>query len=333
MARKFLVSIDHNKLESLNFRLQNLGTAPSSPVVGMVYFDTVTNKIKYYNASTFVDPTDRGQHTGTQTAATITNFNTAVQANPINTLTAPTAALSMAGFAITNLPNATTTDMPATYGQLLNSINGTDWKASVRALAATNVSLSGLQTIDGISLVAGERVAVTGNTTTTQNGLYSVASGAWTRTLDADATPNPDGTLKVTPSMSFMVEEGTTYAGTQWRLVTMGIISVGITGLSYSQIGAGTSYIQGSGISIIGSTISVDKSLVATKYAGTIGDGTLTTFTVTHNLNTMDIVMVFRDASTNQVYETDWQPVTVNTASATFVTAPTSNQIRVTVHG
>ena len=82
----------------------------------------------------------------------------------------------------------------------------------VDIVLTSNDSLSGLTARDGVTPVAGTRVLATAQTTASQNGVYSAASGAWTRTADCDA----DGDLRI--GQQIRVKSGTLGAGTIWEL-------------------------------------------------------------------------------------------------------------------
>jgi hypothetical protein len=328
MTRKFLSPIDLTQNELQNPRFQNLAAAPGSPAVGQFYYNTTSGRFEFRGAAGWIDPTARVNHTGTQLAATISDFAAQVQANRLDQMAVPTAALNINNQRLTNLANAVSAQDAVTLAQLQSVQNGTDWKASVRAIATTNITLSGAQTIDGVSLIAGDRVAVVGQTTATQNGIYVVAAGAWSRATDADSS------AEVTPNLSFFVEEGTSNADTQWRLTTNGPIVLGTTNLSFAQIGAGTSYTNGTGISIAGSVISVDTTVVVRKAAATIGDGSATSFTVTHSLGTLDVqVQVFENATGDTVECGVRRISTTQVQLFGFTVAPAVGALRVVVQG
>jgi hypothetical protein len=59
---------------------------------------------------------------------------------------------------------------------------------TVRVASTATLTLSGTQTIDGVAVIAGDRVLAKNQTTPSQNGIYVVAAGAWARATDADAS-------------------------------------------------------------------------------------------------------------------------------------------------
>lgn len=104
--------------------------------------------------------------------------------------------------------------VPKQYADLISQ--GFSFKNAVRAVSTTNITLSGLQTIDGVALSANNRVLVAGQTAASANGIYAAASGAWTRTTDADSSGEiQDGTL-------VPVAGGTANADTLWLCTAIG---------------------------------------------------------------------------------------------------------------
>ena len=97
----------------------------------------------------------------------------------------------------------------------INGLNqGVAYKAPVRVATTANITLSGTQTIDGVAVVANDRVLVKDQTDQTENGIYIVSATAWTRSADFD------GSRDVTEGTMFMVLYGTVSAGFLFKLTT-----------------------------------------------------------------------------------------------------------------
>lgn len=143
-------------------------------------------------------------------------------------------ALARAGDTMTGLltlsGDPTTALHAATKQYVDNLVQGLDAKASVLATTTTNITLSGTQTVDGVALVAGNRVLVKDQTTASQNGLYVVASGAWARAPDADVW----GEL---PSAFVLVESGTVNADTGWVCTSDVGGTLGTTAVTWVKFG------------------------------------------------------------------------------------------------
>lgn len=326
MSKKILVNLDLVQNELQNTRVQNLAAPPGSPVTGQIWYNTTSGRFEFRGAASTIDPTARANHTGTQLAATVSDFDTQVRTSRPDQMAAPTADVSFNGQKATNLGAPVSANDAVRLTDLQAVQNGTDWKVSVRAATTVNIILSGLQTLDDISLIAGERALVKNQTLPAANGIYLVASGAWTRTADATT-----GTLS--SGAATFIEEGTTQADTQWILTTNDPIVVGTTAITFAQFGSSTSYTGGTGISVVGSVISIDTAVVVRKFAATIGDGAATSIVVTHSLGTKDITTSIRQVSDDVSVECDWASTSTTQTTYTFAIAPALNELRVVIHG
>jgi len=176
--------------------------------------------------------------------------------------------------------------------QVQASAQGLDVKQSVRAATTANITLSGTQTIDGVSLSAGDRVLVKNQTDGTENGIYDVVDGgSWTRSADADSDS------EVTAGLFTFVTEGTSQGDTGWVVSTNDDITVGSTSIAFTQfsgagvISAGDGIVQnGTVFDIVGTsdriTVNADSIDIAATYVGQTSIttvGTLTSGTWTAN--------------------------------------------------
>lgn len=156
-----------------------------------------------------------------------------------------------------------------------NKVTGVSWKDSVRVATTANITLSGTQTIDGVAVVAGDRVLVKNQTTASANGIYIVAAGAWSRAADND-------TAAEMLNATVMVQEGTTNADTQWTCSTNAPITLNTTALTFSQMSGAGTYGAGTGLSLSGNTFSIDSTVVTKT-----GSAALTNKTIDADSNTV----------------------------------------------
>ena len=115
-----------------------------------------------------------------------------------------------------------------------------DFKHSVLVATTASITLSGLQTVDGVALTAGARVLVKNQAAAKDNGLYQVvAGGPWTRCADTDIS------AEVTPGLLVLVERGSVNGDSAWQLVTDGPITLGVTALAFEMAFGRTGVAEG----------------------------------------------------------------------------------------
>ena len=115
------------------------------------------------------------------------------------------------------------------------------------ATTGSSITLSGLQTIDGVSLIAGDRVLVKNQSTASQNGIYVVDAGAWTRATDFNDDPTG---FEVKSGDIVPVISGNTNASSIWILTTPDPITVGTTSLEFTLFSKVLGVTAGAGITI-----------------------------------------------------------------------------------
>ena len=182
----------------------------------------------------------------------ISDFDSGVRANRLDQMAAPTGSVSANSQKITNLADPTGDNDAANKGYVDGVAQGLDVKDSVVAATTANITLSGTQTIDGVSVSADNRVLVKNQSTGSQNGLYLCKAGSWVRTDDLASGADAAG-------MFTFVEQGTANGDKGFVCTTnKGSASVGSDSLAFSQFSSSGDITAGNGLDKSGSELSLD---------------------------------------------------------------------------
>jgi len=210
-----------------------------------------------------------------------------------------TGWVDFANSRVTGLPTPIGATDAASKGYVDAAIAGLAWKIPVRAASPVGLNItviSGLMTLDGVSLVAGDRVLLKDQSQASSNGIWIVSNVAWTRAPDADV-----GTELV--GAAVFVSQGTTMGNTAWVQTADPPITIGTTGLVWAQFMGGV------------------PAGTVRKAAGTL-TGTAAYATgeaIVHNLGTRDVVLsIVNTASPYQTVDVDWEALDLNTVTVRF---------------
>ena len=161
--------------------------------------------------------------------------------------------IAMGNSKITGLATPTADQDAATKAYVDSIAQGLDVKGSCRAATVANITLSGAQTIDGVAVIAGDRVLVKDQSTAAQNGIYVAAAGAWSRSTDADTWAELVGAFT-------FIEDGTVNDNTGWVCTSPPGGTLGSTAVTFEQFSGAGQVLAGTGMSKTGNTLNVNTA-------------------------------------------------------------------------
>jgi len=260
MARHFPTGIDLHGASLLSALLNPLSADPTGLGAGdegRVWWNSTTNTLMAWTGTVAIDLLARANHTGTQLANTISNFDTTVWAYTLNQLAAPTADLSINTHKLTNVTDGSSASDAATKGQLDSAVaglqTGMQMKGAVEVASSSNVVLATPgATIDGVTMSNPMTVLLAGQTVATQNGPYLWTGAA----VPLVRATNWDTSAEAVLGSYWVVKQGT-QADTFAVLTNDTAITLGTSSPAFVFRGAASvTLTPGNGIDISGTAIS-----------------------------------------------------------------------------
>lgn len=320
------------------------------------------------------DPLDRANHTGTQTASTISDFDSQVRTSRLDQMATPTGPVAFGSKPITGLASPVNPTDAANRAYVDSVAQGLDIKTAVRAATTANINRAAPgPTVDGVTLNAGDRVLVRAQDNAAQNGIYVYDTSSTPLVRSDDANTSAD----IRAGMFMFVTEGTVHGDRGYVLTTDNPITLDTTGLVFTQF-SGSGSVTGTAdrITVTGNQVDIaagytGQTSITTlgtistgtwngtdiavadggtgasdaagartnlgaigKHTATIGDGTNTSFVITHNLGSTAVGVELYEVATGQtVYADVHRDDTNNVTIDGFTVAPTAGAIAVVVWG
>jgi len=205
-----------------------------------------------------------------QSGLTITNstINSSVIGGSVPAAATFTSMATTTG-TVANTPASPTDIVNKSYVDMV--AQGYQIKAEAQCATTVNITLSGLQTIDGYTTLAGDRVLVKNQSNQANNGVYVAASGAWSRSTDC-------ATYASLVSAFIFIQNGSTQQNTGWACTIPTSGTLGTTPITWSQLASSVGYFAGTGLTLSSYTFSITNTGVS---AGSYGSASsVGTFTV-----------------------------------------------------
>jgi hypothetical protein len=239
-----------------------------------------------------------------------------------------------------NVPPSTAAGEVVVHEQLQSALEGLKTKDPTRVRTASNISIASPgATLDGVTMVAGDRVLVSGQTAASENGIYvwNGAGVAMTRSLDANSSSELTGAV-------VDVLEGTS-SETKWRQTAVNP-TIGTTSIVWDSFGSSTPVASTtvSGTVELATQAEVDAGTVGVfavtpetlvawsgrskKFVTNFGDGSATQYDLPHNLNTLDVEVELVEVSSGQTVAALVTRTSVNIVRINATPAPASNALR-----
>ena len=195
---------------------------------------------------------------------------------------------------------------------------GISWKQPVLCATTTSITLSGLQTLDGVTVVAGDRVLVKNQGTASQNGIYLASATAWSRAPDADVWTDLISAL-------VFVETGSTLAGSAWYCSAQPGGTLGSTAVNWSNFSVAATYTAGTGLTLSSYQFSITNTGVT---AGAYGSASKT-LTATVNAQGQLTVLAATDIAIANTQVSGLGTMSTQNASSVTITGGTLNGVTI----